>query len=77
MNSPAIQKAPVSERAAPNMCEYAQVCAEFSWERARGELHGLLKAREIGLPEGDTSTLETDIPSGHQVPGPVTETTPY
>ena len=57
--------------ASPNMPDYAECCETFSWGAARRELEfltslrgpaaimrRLLKARELGLPERDISTLE-------------------
>jgi acetyl-CoA synthetase len=36
-----IRKHPASGRLAPNVCDYDEECASFSWARARGELTGL------------------------------------
>lgn len=52
-----------SGRIAPGMSDYRTSRHDFSWDVARGWLDGappggLLKARELGLPEGETSTLE-------------------
>ena len=49
MNWPSILKSPVSGKAAPNLCDYAQDCAEFSWEQARGELDGLPEGRGLNM----------------------------
>lgn len=49
MNWPPILKSPVSQNVAPNLCDYARACAEFSWEEARRELDGLPNGRGLNI----------------------------
>ncbi len=49
MNWPAILKPPLSGKATPNLCDYAQTCADFSWEQARAELDGLPSERGLNI----------------------------
>lgn len=49
MNWPAILKPPLSGKATPNLCDYAQTCADFSWEQARAELDGLSGKRGLNV----------------------------
>ena len=49
MNWPPIQKTSVSGKALPNLREYAQASADFSWEQARKELDGLPGAEGLNI----------------------------
>jgi acetyl-CoA synthetase len=46
---PPIAKAPADWALAPNLVDYAQTCAEFSWANARNELDGLPDGRGLNI----------------------------
>ncbi|HLK10727.1 MAG TPA: acetate--CoA ligase, partial [Candidatus Binatia bacterium] len=46
---PRITKAPGSWRVPPNLADYAEACASFSWAAARRALDGLPGARGLNL----------------------------
>ncbi len=49
MKWPPIRKSSVSGKAAPNLCDYAQCCADFSWQTASAELDSLPDGRGLNI----------------------------
>ncbi|NOQ52922.1 MAG: AMP-binding protein, partial [Desulfuromonadaceae bacterium] len=49
MDWPPIKKSPSSWRLQPNLIDYQQTCADFSWDKVRQELDGLPDGRGLNI----------------------------
>ena len=49
MDWPPIKKSPSSWRLQPNLVDYQQICADFSWDKVRQELDGLPDGRGLNI----------------------------